>query len=51
MDAASPMHTVDTSGRMWRMVSNTAMPAVTLPPGELTYMVMSRPWQVEGGVQ
>jgi hypothetical protein len=27
MDAARPMHTVLTSGRMWRIVSNTAMPA------------------------
>ena len=27
MDAARPTHTVLTSGRMWRMVSNTAMPA------------------------
>ena len=41
MEAASPTHTVDTSGRMCRIVSKTAMPAVTEPPGELTYMVMS----------
>jgi hypothetical protein len=27
MDAARPMHTVLTSGLMWRMVSNSAMPA------------------------
>jgi hypothetical protein len=27
MDAARPMHTVLTSGLMWRIVSNTAMPA------------------------
>ena len=41
MDAARPTHTVLTSGRTCLMVSNTAMPAVTEPPGELTYMVMS----------
>ena len=46
MDAARPTHTVDTSGRTWRMVSNTAIPAVTEPPGELTYMVIS--WQRQG---
>jgi len=28
------------------MVSNTAIPAVTEPPGELTYMVIS--WQRQG---
>lgn len=27
MEAARPTQTVDTSGRMWRIVSNTAMPA------------------------
>ena len=27
MEAARPTQTVDTAGRMWRMVSNTAMPA------------------------
>lgn len=41
MEAARPTHTVLTSGRTCRMVSNTAIPAVTEPPGEFTYMVMS----------
>ena len=36
MDAARPTHTVLQAGRMWRMVSKMAMPAVTLPPGLLT---------------
>jgi hypothetical protein len=31
MDAARPMHTVLTSGLMWRIVSNTAMPAAFVP--------------------
>jgi hypothetical protein len=35
MLAAMPMHSVDTSGLMNCMVSKIAMPAVTLPPGEL----------------
>ena len=30
MDAARPTHTVLTLGRMWRMVSNTAMPVHAL---------------------
>ena len=41
MEAARPTQTVETSGRMKRMVSKTAMPAVTEPPGLLTYMEMS----------
>lgn len=41
MLAARPMQTVLTSGRMCRIVSNTAIPAVTDPPGELIYIVMS----------
>ena len=32
MEAARPTQTVDTSGRMWRIVSNTAMPAVVAEP-------------------
>jgi hypothetical protein len=35
MLAAMPVHSVDTSGLMNCMVSKIAMPAVTLPPGEL----------------
>lgn len=41
MEAASPTHTVDTFGRICLIVSNTAIPAVTEPPGELMYSVMS----------
>ncbi len=36
MEAARPTHTVLQSGRTCRIVSNTAMPAVTDPPGEFT---------------
>ena len=36
MDAARPTQTVETLGRICLMVSNTAIPAVTEPPGELT---------------
>jgi amidase len=39
--AAWPMHTVDTRGLMYCMVSWIAMPAVTTPPGELMYIEMS----------
>ena len=35
MLAAMPTHSVDTSGLMKFMVSKTAMPALTEPPGEL----------------
>ncbi len=38
MDAAWPMHKVAMGGRMNCMVSYTAMPEVTTPPGELMYM-------------
>lgn len=41
MEAAWPMQTVDTSGRMYSMVSYIARPEVTTPPGELMYMEMS----------
>ena len=34
------MHTVDTRGLMYCMVSWIAMPAVTTPPGELIYMLI-----------
>ena len=44
IEAARPTQTVETSGRTWRIVSNTAIPAVTDPPGEFTYIVMS--WSV-----
>jgi len=36
MDAASPTHTVETFGRTCLIVSKTAIPAVTDPPGEFT---------------
>ncbi len=36
MEAARPTHTVLQSGRRCRIVSKTAIPAVTEPPGELT---------------
>ncbi len=35
MLAAMPTHRVETAGLMKFMVSNTAMPALTDPPGEL----------------
>ena len=41
IDAAWPMHTVLTFGRMYCIVSWIARPAVTTPPGELMYMKMS----------
>ena len=41
IDAARPTQTVETSGRMKRIVSKTAIPAVTEPPGLLTYTEMS----------
>jgi hypothetical protein len=41
IDAAWPMQTVATLGRMYAMVSWIARPAVTTPPGELMYMKMS----------
>ena len=41
IEQAWPMHTVDTRGRMYFMVSWIAMPAVTTPPGELMYIAMS----------
>ena len=41
IEAAWPMQTVPTLGRMYCMVSWIAMPAVTTPPGELMYMKMS----------
>jgi len=41
MLAAKPVHSVDTSGRMNCIVSYTAMPAYTEPPGELMYSEMS----------
>ena len=41
MEAARPTQTVEMSGRTCRMVSNTAIPAVTDPPGEFTYRVIS----------
>src|SRR5881296_762952 len=41
MDAACPMHSVDTAGRTNCMVSYTASPEVTTPPGELMYMAIS----------
>ena len=41
IDAAWPMHTVPTRGRIYCMVSWIAMPAVTTPPGELMYIQMS----------
>ena len=44
IEAARPTQTVETSGRTLRIVSNTAIPAVTDPPGEFTYIVMS--WSV-----
>ncbi len=41
IDAAWPMQTVLTLGRMYCIVSWIARPAVTTPPGELMYMKMS----------
>ena len=41
MEAAWPMHTVATSGRMYCMVSYIARPEDTTPPGELMYIKMS----------
>jgi hypothetical protein len=41
IDAAWPMQTVPTRGRIYCMVSWIAMPAVTTPPGELMYIQMS----------
>ena len=41
IDAAWPMHTVPTLGRIYCMVSWIARPLVTTPPGELMYMKMS----------
>ena len=41
IEAAWPIHTVETRGLMYCMVSWIAMPAVTTPPGELMYMKMS----------
>ena len=43
------MHTVLTSGRMWRMVSKTAMPAVTLPPSLKAPGSFCRPASVVSG--
>ena len=37
MEAAMPMHSVDTLGLMNCMVSKIDIPALTLPPGELMY--------------
>ncbi len=41
IEAAWPMHTVPTLGRIYCMVSWIARPAVTTPPGELMYIEMS----------
>jgi hypothetical protein len=41
IEAAWPMQTVPTRGRIYCIVSWIAMPAVTTPPGELMYMKMS----------
>ena len=41
IEAAWPMHTVPTLGRIYCMVSWIASPLVTTPPGELMYMKMS----------
>ena len=41
IEAAWPMHTVPTRGRMYCIVSCIAIPAVTTPPGELMYMKIS----------
>ena len=38
IEAAWPMQTVPTRGRIYCIVSWIAMPAVTTPPGELMYM-------------
>src|SRR5665647_2664950 len=40
-DAACPVHSVDTGGRMNCMVSYIASPDVTTPPGELMYIEIS----------
>ena len=41
IDAAIPIHTVTTSHFTYCMVSYIAIPAVTDPPGELTYITIS----------
>src|SRR3954454_21145513 len=40
-EAACPVHSVDTGGRMNCMVSYIASPDVTTPPGELMYIEIS----------
>jgi hypothetical protein len=41
MEAACPMHRVDIGGRTNCIVSWTASPEVTTPPGELIYTLIS----------
>lgn len=42
MDAACPMHIVQISGRTYCMVSYTANPAVTIPPGLISISVQCK---------